>query len=58
MIPTTTTIFRMNFENYPELRNELRLKVAKKIFDKMSDNEKEGKKKSEWAKEQIEIWNS
>ena len=35
MITNTTSIFRMKFENYPELRNELRLKVAKKVFDKI-----------------------
>jgi type IV secretory pathway VirB10-like protein len=58
MITNTTTIFRMNFEAYPELRNDIRLKVAKKIFDKMSDEEKEGLKKSEWAKAKVDEWDT
>tara|TARA_B100001093_G_C26632288_1_gene929419 strand:+ start:200 stop:460 length:261 start_codon:yes stop_codon:yes gene_type:complete len=48
----------MKFENYPELRNELRLKVAKKVFDKMNKQKKIGVKKIEWAKKQLDIWNS
>jgi len=58
MITNTTTIFRMNFEAYPELRRDIRLKVAKKIFDKMSDEEKEGLKKSEWAKAKVDEWDT
>lgn len=58
MILNTTTIFRMNFEDYPELRKDLRLKVAKKVFDKICDKEKKGKTKVEWAIEQVEIWDS
>lgn len=58
MITNTTTIFRMNFEAYPELRKDIRLKVAKKIFDKMSDEEKEGLKKSEWAKAKVDEWDT
>jgi len=58
MITNTTTIFRMNFEAYPELRKDIRLKVAKKIFDKMSDEEKEGLKKSDWAKAKVDEWDA
>lgn len=58
MITNTTSIFRIKFENYPELRNELRLKVAKKVFDKMNEQKKIGGKKIEWAKKQLDIWNS
>jgi hypothetical protein len=48
----------MNFEAYPELRRDIRLKVAKKIFDKMSDEEKEGLKKSDWAKAKVDEWDA
>ena len=58
MITNTTTIFRMNFEAYPELRMDIRLKVAKKIFDKMTVEEKEGLKKSEWAKAKVDEWDT
>jgi hypothetical protein len=48
----------MNFEAYPELRKDIRLKVAKKVFDKMSDDEKEGLKKVEWVKAKVDEWDS
>ena len=60
---TTTSIFRLNFESYPELRTELRAKAASKVFDQMSVAQRDGDgtdscklTRETWVKDTLAEW--
>jgi hypothetical protein len=60
---TTTSIFRLNFESYPELRTELRTKAVSKIFDQMSVTQRDGDgtdscklTRATWVKDTLAEW--
>ena len=58
---TTTSIFRLNFESYPELRTELRTKAVSKIFDQMNVTQRDGTDsckltRATWVKDTLAEW--
>ena len=58
---TTTSIFRLNFESYPELRTELRTKAVSRVFDQMSVTDRDGTDsckltRATWIKDTLAEW--